>query len=250
MRRVIGFFLAVAAFSLLSAQTPQNFDTLFSLVTNKHGGPALNVVNARLAGAVSYSGAAAVPFTLTLQDRSLRFEVQKPNELFTVIRQDRRGQAISGDKRAFPDQLPLYSSAINMAPAFALLHLKNDLRFSRSVVTAPDSSLGLRFTEGVPPGAKQPPFVQAKTIVTFWLDSTYQIQSVTYADSQNPSFAAAYKYSYAGGLTGPFLQPKKVDFSLGQQLLWSADVATAAVNAIVPADFFAIFIKKTENVRP
>jgi hypothetical protein len=250
MRRVLALVPLLATFSVLSAQTAPNFDAILNLVTNKHGGAALNVANSRLAGTLSTPGAAAVPFTLTLQDRSLRIEVQKPTGLFAEIRQDRRGQAVSGDKRAFPDQLPLYSSAINMAPAFGLVHYKTDVRFARVVATAPDGSLGLRFVEGVPAGAKPSPFVQPKAIVTFWLDSTYQIQSVSYADSGNPSFVATYKYYYAGALTAPFLQPKKVDFSVGQQTLWSADVSAATVNVALAADFFAIFIKNPIQQKP
>jgi hypothetical protein len=177
---------------------------------------------------------------LTLQQRLLRFEVQRPTELFTVIREDQGGQAIHGAKRNFPQRLPLYSSGINLAPIFALIHFQSDPRFSRSVVKATDGSTGLQFTEGVAPGFKEPLFAGAKSIVTFWLDSAYQIQSATYADSQNLLKLVIYKYSYASVLTTPFVQPQKVDCLQGSLNIWSTAIAAATVNVSVPSDFFQI----------
>ena len=218
MRRLIAVILFLTASAFSFGQSPQTFDSVYSQVIAKYGGASLDVTNARLAGTMTYPGQAALPFTLTLQQRSLRLEVQKPTELFTAIREDRREQGIHGSQRDFPDQLPLYSSAFNMAPIFALLHFKADARFTRSLVSAPDGSLGLQLVDGVPPGAKEPPFAQPKTIITFWLDAAYQIQSITYKSDRNPALSVTYKFTYPG-LSSPFLQPASVVYFFGERLI-------------------------------
>jgi hypothetical protein len=239
MRRLIAVILFLTANAFSFGQSPQTFDSVYSQVIATYGGAALDVTNARLTGTITYPGQAAAPFTLTLQQRSMRLDVQRPVELFTAIREDRRGQAVHGSQRDFPDQLPLYSSAFNIAPIFALLHFKTDARFTRSLVTAPDGSLGLQLVDGVPPGAKEPPFTQPKTTITFWLDSVYQIQSITFKSDRNPALSVTYKFTYPG-LSSPFLQPASVVYFFGDRVMWTAIITATSVNVAVPADFFAI----------
>jgi hypothetical protein len=232
---VIGWLLAE------SPQAAVTFDTLLGAVTAKYGGTALDVTNAELTGTVTNSAdQTAAPFTLTFQKQSVRLEMKKTSGTVISIRQDGRVQETRGGRIGYPDRVPLFLSAMNLSPVFALLSFSTDSRFTGSVLTAKDGAIGLKFVEGTPPGFTPPAFPQPKLNVTFWLTAAYLIDSASYGYENNKSVAITYVYTHDLAVPGNFLQPNKVELLSGTKSVWRGEVSKTRNNLTLPSDFFKI----------
>ncbi|HEY2930312.1 MAG TPA: hypothetical protein VGK99_01085 [Acidobacteriota bacterium] len=149
MRRAFVSFLVVT-FSIFCHVIGQSTPTAQKLVDDvvaKYGGKALDATNFRLNGVAS-TAKGVFPFTVTVQQRKVRAETVRNDTTITEISSDRYGQIIEGSKRGYPDQLPVFTSSINICPILTLLHFSKDARFSASTAAAPSSLTALRFTEG------------------------------------------------------------------------------------------------------
>jgi hypothetical protein len=236
----IAFILLAGGALKQFPQAAATFDSLFDLVSAQYGGSTLEGTNVELSGTLTSRDGTATPFTLTAQKRTLRFELRKASGTVTTIRQDTRTQVKIGTKTEFPNQIPHSISALNFTPIYALLGFKNDPRYTGSLVVATDGALGLGFTEGTPPGVRPPPFPQPKLKVTFWVSPSYQITSTSYSFDTGPSTLVVYSYSYTSTVSGPFLQPSKVECRLDGRLTSTAEITGTRKDVATTADFFKI----------
>ena len=237
----------------LKAQAPSavlDFQTILNSITAKYG-RVLDVTNTELTGTITYAGkTAGTPFTLTFRQREVRCEFQDVTGTVVSIRQDGRVQHTRGGKIGFPNQSALFSSHVNLSPVFGLLSFNNDDRFTSSVVTAKDGSVGLSFREGTPRGQVPPPFPQPKLIVTFWLTSTYLIESASYTYDDKRDVLVTYRYTHDLSVPGAFLQANNVELLTGTTSVWRADISKTRNNVTLTTDFFKILENRERKFSP
>ncbi|HEY2976240.1 MAG TPA: hypothetical protein VGJ48_27240 [Pyrinomonadaceae bacterium] len=210
-------------------------DEVIAEVLARYGSVA-DAGNFQLLGQISYRNQPSHAFTLTLEKTYSRLEVANPAEQTTIIRRDSASQSIRAGKMDPPTRARISEAGLNFVPIAALIRFKNDRVYSRKLVTGSDNSQGIRFVEGVPPGF-QPSPLQRKTTVTFWLDSSRRITSLTFVESE-ASASRTYVFGYEQSVTAPFLQPNTVIGFFGPSQALSLQVSAATKNVLIPAGFF------------
>jgi hypothetical protein len=210
------------------------------LVKAQYGGQVQEALNTELTGTLTVQGGTASTFTLTAKKRILRFEIRQGTETVRFVRHDSRVQKTAGGKTGFVDRIPVSYSVVNYAPIVALLETHSDERFTGTVVVAADGFLGLKYTEGTPPGFTPPVFDPPRLVVTFWLDTGYRVTSASYGYDKDSSHIVNYLYFYDLPVAGPFLQPSKVETYVGTKLLSVAEVLATRKDVAVAADHFKL----------
>ncbi|HEY2934214.1 MAG TPA: hypothetical protein VGK99_20935 [Acidobacteriota bacterium] len=100
MRRVLfSFLLATLVCPVARGQSQPSFDSVYSSVTARYGPAVTQAVNAKLNGTISYPQTAASPFTLTLQNRQLRFDLSSAEGLSVVRDADLAQATRAGTKQ-------------------------------------------------------------------------------------------------------------------------------------------------------
>jgi hypothetical protein len=242
MRRVfVSFLLATLVCPVSRGQSQPSFDSVYSSVIARYGPAVAQAANAKLDGTITYPQTAASPFTLTLQNRQLRFDLSSAEGLSVVRDADLAQATRAGTKRHFADRSPLYISGMNLGPVLTLLYFYNNPAYLRSLVPGTGGTNILRFTETLPAGSVEPPlFRQPKLVVSFLVAGSNEIQSISYEDTPQTFLPVVYTYLYVDSVTTPFLQPKNLVCQSGSQVVYSAQVTSAQLNVTVPANFFRI----------
>jgi hypothetical protein len=92
----------------------------------------------------------------------------------------------------------------------------------------------------MPPGFKPPPFPQPRSIVTFMINSEFEIVSVAYEDDQKTYSPVTFDYNYSTRILTPFLQPGRIDRRNSPISSDTFTIALASSNVTTSADFFDI----------
>lgn len=238
MHRIFAFYvILVGALVPLGAQA-SDADSILEAILSRHGKAALEASNVELAGTIAYPGEDPTPFTLTAQDRSARFVRVKGTETVTVVQNQGRSLSQDAPPGILPARIPPSSSAHNLVAILALIQLATNPRFEPSPVQGPEGEPGLQFREHPPPGEEDNPWLRPLFTVTFLLDASYRIQAILYEDDRGQYDPVTYLYHYDREVSGPFLQPSRVESFSGDYRRFEALGSSLRANVPVPSGFF------------
>jgi hypothetical protein len=234
-------FLMVVLLTATSAfsQSLTDFDLRLEAVLSSYGAEAVAGANKQITGTVLMEGEASPQtFNLYLLGQKSRFEIQGPEGTTTVVRRGHRASATRDQRSSRPVRRPLFGSPVNYVPLVILEMVLENPLFERSLVEAPDGTLGLRFAEGFAPGMTEPLNPPPKPILTFWLNASNQISHLAYTDDQGKRERAVYSYRYPERSSDPFLQPDRITFEINGQALCEARTSTVRARVSLPTAAF------------